>query len=321
MIMFNKVDLYEKTLSNKQLEIYYHYLGDLINKSPFSSPFRIDNNPSCKLYEWNNNIYFKDFGNSDYKNLSWKQFIATVYNTSIDKAIILCYESLILGIIHSTILDTPIYKDYKPTVYSSTSAIDKIIIEEREWSKSDINYWNLPAHYLTYHNIIPTKRVAYYKNNVLEQQTNLNHHYRNPTYAYYYQKGKYKIYKPLDKNDNKWRNNIGNIIDEDDNIVYNKYILCTSKKDRIVLQYLLEKLSIKHIGTISYQSETSIPDIKYNLIGIIPDNDEAGREYASKISTKYNTRIIELDNYKDIFEYFKSNKRQLLQWIITNLAT
>lgn len=319
--MFNKINTYEKTLSKLQLKIYYHYLGDLVNKSPFSSPFRLDKNPSCKLYEWNNNIYFKDFGNNEYKNLSWQQFIAKVYDTTIDKAIILCYESLILNIQHSTILDTPIYNNYNPSVYKSTNSIDKIVVDVRKWNKQDINYFDLPAYYLSYHNVIPVSRVAYYKDNTLEIQSNLNHHYRNPTYAYYYGKDKYKIYKPLDKNDNKWRNNINNEIDEDVNTVYNSYILCTSKKDRITLQYCLEKLGIKHIGTISFQSETSIPTINYTIHSIIPDNDKAGKVYSQKIKDKYEIRIIELDKYKDIHECYKSNKKELLQWIITNLIT
>lgn len=317
--MFNKNDGYRKLIQNKQLEIFYHFLGDLINKSPFSSPFRIDTNPSVTLSEHKGNYYYNDFGNLTYKSLNIIDFLKEIYATNDEKlAIKQAYESYVLNIEHNTILGKAEKSDFNCLVKKSNTK-PTIIVEERNWEKYDLEYWQLPQHYLTYHNIIPLKKVYYcYNDNeeeTIKEQIQLRHNSYNYTYGYKYNED-YKIYKPLAPKTYKWRGYISHDTEDiDKNIIYSSYILCTSKKDRITLQYILTKLGIKHIGTISYQSETTIPEITVPLLGVMGDNDKAGNEWSNNIVNKYKCKQFKLNMYKDIFEYYIENKKELIKLI------
>lgn len=303
--------------------VYQHFLGDLLCKSPFSSPFRRDSSPSCRLVEWNNEIYYVDFGDKEYRKLDFVQFIEKVFELPRKESIQLAYEEIKLGYDHSNL-----YTFSKRGIYTGTLDVYKskekpnIYVEQREWNKDDELYWKLPIEYLSSHQIYAVKRVIYeYVEDgsiTTQLQSNLNHNKYNPTYGYYYGDVNWKIYKPLDI-ESKWRGNVNkDMIDKDYN-EYESYILCSSKKDRLVLLYLLESLNVYNIGTISYQSEVYLPNITYPIIAVIPDNDKTGLEWSSIITTKLRCKEWRLDNYKDIFEYYTNNPNKLTQWLINQI--
>lgn len=296
--MFNKTVIYQTNLERKNpLDIYCFYLGELLNSSPFSSPFRNDSTPSCRLDWYAGKLRYVDFG-GNYLNIDVINFLKLVYQC--DNYLELAYEELFLGIDHSDKRVISKYNASKNPITTISNHNIEIIVEKRNWEVYDKEFWKLPTNYLEYHNVLPVNRVAYINSDDrLEYQSNLYSSPKSPTYAYYYDYRKYKIYRPYEI-ENKWRSNITKDTLDITSYDYKEYILCTSKKDRIITQYVLDNYIDSSIGTCNYQSEVYLPEnININIIGLIADNDLPGINYASRIGLPY----ITLSN-KDPFEVF-----------------
>jgi hypothetical protein len=179
-----------------------------------------------------------------------------------------------------------------------------ISINKRYWAQYDADYWNpIPIKTLIEEKVIPVASVYMPK-----RMYALDNKRENPTYAYVYDSGM-KIYKPLDKSGNKWKSKVANttldITNGADPYSNLPKILCTSKKDRLVIQ-----LATKMI-TYSYQSEGVKPEILPNTISIIPDNDKAGMLYAESS----NLPVWQLQGGKDAFEIAKNNPTYFISQI------
>ena len=154
-------------------------------------------------------------------------------------------------------------------------------MELREWSKEDSDYWTkyfIDSKTLEYFNVAPVKHAwingsIWYLNNTYE-----------PCYAYWFPDG-LKLYRPLNKYGNKWRNSSSlaqgwtQAMESDSDTL----IITKSLKDVIVLYRLgFTSIAPQSEGKLLDEDWMDILRDKFDKIYVLFDSDLAGVAGAKK---------------------------------------
>jgi hypothetical protein len=220
----------------------------------------------------------------------------------------------------------------KKVLKSSYTPLERIKLEptvisilEREFEQRDIDYWSQFGINLELLNVFNVK---------IADTVSINNHsfYRkgteDPCYAYWFSEGYYKIYRPLVSNANyKWRTNYSGIDGKEDS---KPKILAKSRKDRMVLSVLLDKLNLDY-STYCYNNEAFVPTkLLDSTTHVFYDNDykssiNVGQIYAGLIVNKFkvnNLVIPEKYKAKDISDFRKKHGEEAaLNWLEESLLS
>lgn len=292
-----------------QARILHYYLG--ITKIPclVSSPFRIDNHPSFRIFTKDGvNIAFKDFSTGEHGNII--DLLAKLFRKSYNEAA----EQLEKDLPEIKKSDSAKLAFCKESCQiRKTDDCMKVEVKIRKWMKHDLDYWKSygislgtlkrAEVYPISHKIITTEQGKFT--------------FPAEEYAYVYVERKenhitLKIYQPFSKK-YKWTS-------QNDNSVISlwtkvpekgeKIAICSSVKDALCLW---ENTGIPSIalGAEGYGiSNTALTNLKdrFDDIFIILDNDKPGMKYAKNLAEKTGLRNIVLPQFpwgKDISDYYK----------------
>lgn len=178
----------EKVLQRfTQEEIFKKYLGiDIELGKLLRSPLRNDKNPTCSFYYNKNGVlYMRDFAGYFWGDCF--SLVMKIENVGFYKALEKIYYNM-----------SPSKTKPKITVHKDKS--HTILVKKREWKELDLRYWeqyNIRQSLLDFYDVYPCQEVWISKNG----RTKLYYSYskNNPAYAYMFEPGDYKIYKPFVK--------------------------------------------------------------------------------------------------------------------------
>lgn len=302
-----------KNLSEKNIfekitgyDIFKCYIPEFeaINK-PFCSPLRKDRNPSCSIQEWNGEYIYKDFATGEaYYPI---KFVQTKFNCKYFEALNIISADFDLGLHSRTIERTSMdFIGIRHIKQESVPKETKIRIKRRSFNDTiDKDYWNLyglNTSILRHFNVFPIQTL-WINDKVINIKDN------NPSYAYIFDKGKYKIMSPF--NEYKWVNNCDSSYIQGWKQLPNEgelLIITSSLKDVMVLYKL-------GYSAIAPQSETTLIDIdtmsqlkeRFGTIVVLFDNDKAGIEAAEMYESLYEIDMIIIPEgeEKDPSAYYK----------------
>ena len=292
-----------------QARILHYYLG--VTKIPclISSPLRIDNHPSFRIFTKDGiNIAYKDFSTGEQGNII--DLLAKLFHKSYNEAATQLEKEL---------PEIRKSKSAKIAFNKSNGQIRKtddcmkVEVKTRNWLKHDLEYWKSFGISLSTLKKAEVYPISY------KIITTEEGKYTFPAekYAYVYVERKennitLKIYQPFSKK-YKWTS-------QNDNSVISLWAkvpkkgsqiaICSSVKDALCLWENTGVPSIA-LGAEGYGiSNTALNNLKerYEDIFIILDNDKPGMEYARKLSEKTGLRNIILPQFpwgKDISDYYK----------------
>ena len=309
--------------------IYFLYINDFPNLNKFYfSPFKREKNPSFKFYLKNGNLLFKDFSSGNQGDCI--EFVKLIEQCTFQKALDIIYEKITKGSLRKL---KKVSKEIQvdKTLEGSDHLIELIT---RDYTDFDLQYWDqyeIDKELLIKYNIKPCDKVWTNKN---LWYTNVEN---NPCYRYVFN-GKYKLYKPLEKNKKlKFNSNCSNI----KNIQGLKYIFNSDKcfitksyKDIIVLNEFTGIPSIALHGEGHIPSKELIEALKskYKDVILFYDNDVAGIKTANRIkqiiTNDYNLSINsimipeylkEQENIKDPSDFVKRYDSRELNKLINFL--
>ena len=308
--------------------IYRYYLGKkLVYNKAFSSPFRVDRNPSFMIS--NKTHYFTDFATGDSGDCF--TFVKKLYNINFNSALKqIVYD---LGIAGHFNIPVKSIKNTKKAIIIEDLGIEtlgraNIRVKTRKFEPYDLEYWNCQGISLKYLKIGGIYALDYFYIN--------GKYFKAEKYSYVYVENKdnretYKIYQPFSKT-KKWIGNNNFSVWELWNLLpqtYNKLIITSSRKDGLSI---IENL---HIPSTAFQSETTFPKPKvmedvlkrFNKVYLLLDNDYTkstnwGQQHALKLVEKYNLiNIVIPDEYnsKDFSDLVCNYDRTFASNIIKNL--
>jgi len=286
-------------------EIFKFYIPNFIEiGKSFSSPFRKDNNPSCNIIEYNNRLWYKDFGDpNQFKAETCVQLIMRLYS--------LDYKTTIQKIRSDLLVKRfkPVIQEVKKIKKQSNT---KIRIKRREWTEEDENYWRqygITIDLLEQYNVSPISHFWIIKDEtILIQAQTLCY-----SFDYYWNEGIFrrKIYQPLADKKEKW------FSVNDTTVIQGWKMLPKTGDILIITKSLKDVITLRVAGyyAIASNSESSfIPESvfnklkkRWNKIIIWYDNDETGLIRAKIYSDKYNIPFITTDDIeKDPSDYRKA---------------
>ena len=306
----------EKYLS--QAEIMKYYLGGfpveewIDTRINFCSELRKDNSPTCSLYTKNGNLYYKDwnghFHGDCYNLVCFKNNLQ--YNDLMGamKIIVRDFAHVFFG-------GGEAQDAYLRTVIDDANKEEKrqkqIQIKKQLWRPEQIAYWQ------SYH--ITSSVLAHYwvySPEYIWLEGKMYYMYQKQDFAiaYYFGNGRWKIYYPMrTKGNNRFMGNssaiqgYNQLPEKGDLLIWTK-----SLKDVMVL-YMLG------YNAVALQSEQhDLPQdamehlsSRFKKHVVFYDNDEAGRNGATKICDKYDLTYIEVpESYvfcKDISDVAKEH--------------
>lgn len=276
-------------------QVYRRYLGKKLQYNrAFSSPFRIDKNPSFVISD--KTFTYRDFATGEAGDCI--SFVMKLYSVNFSEALKqIAYD---LGV--DSYFEIPRATSIRGTKeievrnlgkYNPIKSRSEIKIKIREWRDYDIDFWNchgVSLKYLRLGRVFPIEK--FYLN---------GKHYVAHKYAYAYIEEKdgrrtYKIYQPH-SNAFKWINNNDFSVWELWHLLpdkYDKLIITSSRKDALSI---IENVQIP---SVSLQSETMFPKPKiveelysrFDVIYLLLDNDykketNYGQEHALKLVSKH----------------------------------
>jgi len=305
----DKINISKKFIEERisQAELWRYYLGGfdvdswLNTRQNFRSELRTDNKPTCSLYSKGQNIYYKDWAG---------HFQGDIYN-------LICYlNSLDYGDLMGAM--KIIVRDFAHVFYTTNEkqneyirsiAIElkeeenrfrKIQIKKAIWTVELVKYWNeyeiSPLSFLAENDVFCPQYIW------IDGKLRYTYNKNDPAIAYYFGNGRYKLYFPFRTKGARFIGN-SNAIQG-----YNQLpatgdllILTKSMKDVLVLkkigfaacalqseQHHLEQAAYDHLSE------------RFKRIVLLYDNDEAGRNGATKICDKYDLTYIEIpEDYED----------------------
>ncbi len=274
---FTKEDLLKHY---SEYEIFKMYVGDFTIGEVFKSPIRSgDDNPSFNIFysKRNNCLLFKDFAGrrGDFVTLVQELYHIANYNDALQKI------ASDFGLSKSN--GDPKNKNMLPVEIKSINKVPyQLSIKKREWSIPDINYWkefNISLTTLRNFNVVP-----------IEGYFNSSYYVKTPGLAFAYLEYKddtltYKIYRPKESKNKKWRNN--NLFG-----VHQGYRQLPMRGSLLIITKALKEVmslyELYHIPAIAVQSETCyiketvIAEYNSRFAKVITlfDNDKQGREQA-----------------------------------------
>ena len=269
-----------------------------------SSPFRVDKNPSFSIYMTEGkHIYYKDFGDSSDKgslmDLLCKYWKCT-FNQALDKI-----GNLLIQKEGVKVKTTQL----KVLTRKESQESTKIQVAVRPWKAHDLEYWasyGVEKQWLKYAEIYPiSHKIVTKKDNETGKQR--KYIFSSPKYCYCYTERKrgilsLKIYSPLSKT-HKWCSKMdASVISLWTKVPEygDRIIIASSTKDALAISCNL------HIPAIALQGEgynisnTAINELKrrYKKVYISFDGDDAGKEYAKKLSESTGFEIISCPTIK-----------------------
>lgn len=292
-------------------EIFKHYLsGEFPINHLIISPLRPnDINPSFGLFfsEIHHKLMYKDFGGT---RGDCFQFVA---NLPQNKGI--SYPQILKNIFLELCLDKPL-KSQIQADYTKPDTIFKVV--PRDFKQHDLDFWKsfgISLSTLLYYRVTPVS-VIYINDNPNGTV--------QPKFTYAFREFKdnkltYKIYKPFEKKENKWRSNHNSTI-------HQGYTQLNSKgKILIITKSLKDVMNIREnlkLDAVGIQSESVIISEKVineyfsrfrQVIGFF-DNDDAGKLIATKYTELYNIPCIFVpDRYRPAKDPSDLYKQQGLQ--------
>jgi hypothetical protein len=298
--------LIEEKLSQKDLWRYYLSGFDvdawLNTRQNFKSELRTDNKPTCSLYSKGQNIYYKDWAG---------HFQGDIYN-------LVCYlNNLSYGDLMGAM--KIIVRDFAHVFYGANERqneyIKSLAVELKEeenrfrqiqikkmiWTVELVKYWNgyeiAPLSFLADHDVFCPQYVW------IDGKLRYTYSKHDPAIAYFFGNGRYKIYFPFRTKGARFIGNSNAIQGYNQLPATGDLLIITkSMKDVLVLKLLgfnacalqseqhhLEKEAYEHLSK------------RFKRIVLLYDNDEAGRNGATKICDKYDLTYIEIpkEEYED----------------------
>lgn len=312
MIISTKdISVDDRTLKDKILsciseeDIFAKYIPNFEVGMLINSPLREDRNPSFGIY-WSdryNKILFKDYriGVGD-----CFIFVSKLFNLSYTDALKKIANDFNLESYQINYSNKEIIK----TIRKKNKAI--LSIKAKEFSENELKYWmqfGITKDILREYNVYSVEK--YYRDSYLKGWSTND----NPIFAYYFPRtNNLKIYRPFEKEENKWRTNANNDWD------VQGYDQLPEKGDLLILtKSMKDVMCLSSLGynAIATHAEGHLfnPDFfrhlsgRFNKIILFYDNDETGIKTAEKISTIYNLKTIFIPynnlNIKDISDYYK----------------
>lgn len=296
-----------------QEEIFKRYCPNFkkINVK-FSSEVRDDPKPSCVIAPYNGVLWYKDFGDNNFKAMDCFSYISYKYNISYYKAL-----RLVAGdfFIDTEILKNPKLNRNNSTKYTKVETSYEFKI--RKYSIIDKEYWGdkygFTPETLKHFNIFPVKSITIKKSD--KEPFTIN---PKKGYVYIISK-KYKIYKFLILDENyplKWFGNSG-ITSKDGHVFYEGYEQLPDSGDLLIITKSLKDVGVLYtLGYTAFSPNSEsvilddniITDLKnrFNRIILFYDNDTPGIKGSTKNSKHYNLEqmFIPLDyGVKDISDF------------------
>jgi len=308
-------------------DILNHYFG--ISRIPclISSPLRVDNNPSFKLFRANNlRVYYKDFSNNDKGNII--DLLKKYFNLTYESVILKLYnESKNIGYKYKIINDK-----LKSKTREHSITYSDIKVKTRKWKKYDIEYWEsygINLHTLEFGKVYPITTIFVYKydNTGCLKEYKIN----ADKYAYVFVENKdgietYKIYQPYSKAF-KWRN-------KHNGSVWSLWTQLPEKGDRLIITSSVKDalciIANTDIPSVSLQSESTLPKKhiiqqlkdRFEKIYVLYDNDNTGIECGRKLANEYGliyTEIPQNLSTKDPSDSYKLYGKEKFIEIINKL--
>lgn len=269
-------------------------LGDFTINKAFSSPFRTDIHPSMVVRYKKGDLYYKDYGDSDYKGNCFN-CIMQKYKCNFQEAlqIIDNYFNLQLT---KNIVKIALFKKPLPIVKETLSPL--IQFEYGKFSKEALNYWGklkIGEQDLKNNNIYFPKKIY-----INRKKSNLSlltfiYHYPNDTKKF--NEGSVSIYKPFANKKEKWFKNVSfNYIEYLENIKgCDRAFLCSSKKETLFLKNLLNTnciatLQAENLGCYSKEAEEVFKNVSEKYI--VGNQDEPGKKFSWKMTELFQFKHI-----------------------------
>lgn len=316
-IISNADELLSK-ISEKQ--IYEYYLGHNIAEGKlYNCPFHKDHSPSLgfKLME-SDMLLHRCFGCGEKGNSI--NFVSKLLKLSYRDTI----KRIVTDLIAGRQISRPVIKSEGFTSNSSRN----IFTVKKNFNIIDYNYWkdyHISLELLTQHDISSCKQVFVKRNNSIELFAEYSN--KNPIYCYQIDDA-CKVYRPLNPSkQGKW---LSSARAEDIQGMKqlpprgNLLIITSSMKDLLVLK--LFGYNAIALGGEGMKIPEKISDYLYacfDKILIFYDNDDAGINYAKKLSNEIKADYIyiplEYEDTKDISDYLKKYSWDETEMLLNSL--
>lgn len=270
-----------------QLKIWRMILGVEVDlHQTITSPFRVDNIPTCYLRQYNGLIFFTDWVFREYNKYTVIHAIAHLNGISYDLAGDMIHDyhyygrAITVGNVICTSSTRRVNTGNKSAIFYEPFTLHG----KPAYTTADVDYWN--ARDVSYPELLNSKQPCYSVKNIIVNGF-ISHPKTYPCYALTFETSDhFKLYCPLNSKEErfpissathndywKWDNNSSDCI------------ITKSFKDG----YLLNKLT--GIDTYAFQSENMVPDDvsflnKYNNKVILYDNDNAGMRGSSNLKNR-----------------------------------
>lgn len=306
---FDQEEIVEKLITGEPVITY----------KKIHSVFKIDKNPSCYFYWFNNKLWFVDYAdNPTHRDVI--NMIQDKYKLNYHSALDLISRSVTMSRV-----ETDSHTQYK-------KVCQEITFKSRNFNAKDAEYWS--EYGITRQQLMDDKvfPVVWYKFFSVRAERQLIIRPEDICYAYTdFSTGKVKIYRPLTTNSAfKWITNcteqdIGNI--SSINETGETLLIVKSYKDcRVVLNTELIEDVIWFQNEGMMPSDAVLMDLcnSFERIIILYDNDTAGIKAAIKVSDYINSLVPEKSfpkhtplslNSKDPAELYKSDKEKLYNFL------
>lgn len=279
----------------RQESIMEYYLGQKITPKLIRSPFREDKHPTCGFYYGKTGrLYLHDFATDEHFDCI--EIVKRLYGISYNKAI------------QRINIDADKFETQDKAEINEHKLLEYIVGNE------DYTYFNklgIKDSTLKRYGVYSARAV--YLNEELTWKATA----KNPIFIYQYPSGRFKAYRPLEKErEKKW---ISNSTIHD---VQGYLQLPTTGKIAIITSSMKDVMLLKELGfaAIAFSSEgiptkgenkkfveEVIEQLKerFSLVLLFLDNDKPGIEYANKIGKAYNIKSICIpnDQPKDVSDY------------------
>jgi hypothetical protein len=258
----------------------------IIGKRVYRSPFRIDDDPGCRIVPYGGKLWFEDFA-SGHPPRDCFNMVRDFYGVNHQESIQIVCKHFLLSSDLSEYTPVPIAK-YEDSPRAKT----QIPYQTRNWEKRDQTYWSkylITKQQLEEDGVKPLRNYGIVNR---DGKLDLFSPY-DITYLYNFNP-RYKIYRPENSNSdyrfitNCDQNDIGNL--SKISIFGEDLTIGKSYKDHRVLKNALETNNV-----IWTQNEVVIPDdeilidlsVRFKKINILYDNDKQGKEGGTKLEQAF----------------------------------
>lgn len=254
-----------------------------LNKKIYTSPFRVDTDPGCRIVSYNGKLWFEDYA-SGIKPRDCFNMIEDMYGVTQREAVQIICSHFSISSDSSDYTKTPTSCPFilPPKVRSS------LMPSTREWARKDKMFW---SKFLITLEQVQQDEVKVLRSYSLTGVDGKVNHFTPYDITYLFEFGNhYKIYRPFNPNPeyrfitNCDQNDIGNL--SRISIFGNELTIAKSYKDHRVVRNVMEIDDV-----IWFPNETMIPGediladlcVRFPKINILFDNDRQGMEGSEKL--------------------------------------